>query len=117
MKKPVREDWNKLVREIKFLHSTMNDKLTLSAPNGASTIEWYVDVDFAVHLDYKSHTGATVFFKGVKVAMQSFSCKQKLNTSSSTTTELVGVDNTFQLILWAPLFKESQGYKVINNVV
>ena len=47
--------------------------------------------------------------------MQSASAKQKLNTNSSTTSELVAVDQVLPLILWTPLFMEAQGYPVESN--
>ena len=49
--------------------------------------------------------------------VQSISTKQKLNTSSSTTSELVGVDQVLPMVMWTPLFLEAQGYKVKNNIV
>ena len=117
VKNPGRNDWNKLVRMMKFLHCTKNDKLTLSAEQGLHNVEWYVDASFAVHPDYKSHTGASQVFRGGRGVIQSVSAKQKLNTSSSTTAELVGVDQVLPLILWTPLFLEAQGYPVLTNRV
>ena len=52
---PNEDDWNKLVRMMKFLHQTADDVLTLSA-NDRMALNWYVDVSFAVHPDFKSHT-------------------------------------------------------------
>ena len=117
VKNPGRNDWNKLVRMMKFLNGTKDDKLTLSADQGLHNVEWYVDASFAVHPDYKSHTGASQVFRGGRGVIQSISAKQKLNTSSSTTAELVGVDQVLPLILWTPLFLEAQGYPVMTNKV
>ena len=111
VKSPGRKDWNKLVRMMKFLHQTKNDVLTLSADRGLHNIEWYVDALFAVHPNFKSHTGANQVFKGGKGSVQSVSAKQNLNTTSSTTSELVGVDQVLPLMLWTPLFLEAQGYQ------
>ena len=49
--------------------------------------------------------------------MQGISTKQKLNTSSSTTAELVAVDDALQMVLWTPFFIEAQGYQVETNKV
>ena len=117
VKRPGKNDWNKLVRMMKYLNGTVEDKLMLSADKGISTVEWYVDVAFAVHPDFKSHTGGIMKFAGGKGAMQSLSTKQKLNTMSLTMAELVGVDDALPLILWTPLFLEKQGYKVEKNIV
>ena len=43
--------------------------------------------------------------------------KQKLNTRSSTESELVGADDAVNMILWTKLFLESQGYKIYKNVL
>ena len=78
-------------------------------------MEWYVDVTFGVHPNYKGHTGAAMKFKAGKGSPIQKSSKQKLNTSSSTTCELVGVDDTLPKILWVPLFLRDQGYIVTSN--
>ena len=71
------DDWEKLVRYIKFVDRTKNDVLTLSADN-LHILKWYVDVSFAVHPDFKSHTGA-IMTMGTG-AIQSGLMKQPLNT-------------------------------------
>ncbi len=45
------------------------------------------------------------------------STKQKLNTQSSTKSELVGVDDMMSSILWTRYFLKEQGYKVNDNVI
>jgi hypothetical protein len=92
-------------------------KLTLSADN-LHCIKWYEDASFAVHPDNKNHTGATMSYgdgdgDGV---VQSISRKLKLNTRSSTESELVGVNDVLVMILWTKLFLEEQGY-AINSII
>ena len=87
---PNRSDWNKLIRLLKYLNGTRGDYLTLRADD-LQIIKWYVDVSFAVHPDFKSHTGGMMTMgKGV---IQSISKKQKLNTRSTTEAELIGPDD------------------------
>jgi hypothetical protein len=43
---------------------------------------------------------------------QSISRKQKLNTKSSTESELVGADDVSVMILWTKLFLEEEGYEI-----
>ena len=43
--------------------------------------------------------------------------KQKIMTNSSTTAELVGVDDGMSLTSWTKLFVEAQGVTIENNVV
>jgi hypothetical protein len=47
----------------------------------------------------------------------SVSTKQKLNTKSSTESELVGIDNMVPIILWTRYFLLSQGTGVIENLL
>jgi hypothetical protein len=44
------------------------------------------------------------------------STKQKLNTRSSTESELVAVDSCMPAICWTCYFLESQGYGVFENI-
>ena len=56
---PTKDDWSKLVRMMKFLKQTAKDRLTLRA-DGSAILKWYVDASFAVHPDFKSHTGVAM---------------------------------------------------------
>ena len=108
------DDWSKLCRMMRFLKRTMNDKLTLKA-DGTNRLLWYVDASFAVHPDYRSHTGAT-FTMGFG-AISSISRKQSMNTRSSTEAEVVAADDIVGAMLWTRQFLEAQGYLVRENVL
>jgi hypothetical protein len=111
---PNEGDWAKLVKIMNFLKATQNEVASMSADDTQS-IKWYVDAAFAVHKDYKSHTGATMSLgNGIICSM---STKQKVNTRSSTEAELVGVDDIISKVLWTKLFIEAQGHKVTTNVI
>ena len=56
-------------------------------------------------------------FSGGKGCPISNSSKQKLDTNSSTTSELVAVDQTLPLALWVPLFLKAHGHKITENIV
>ena len=106
---PTESDWNALLRLMHYLDNTRDDLLVLSAEN-LQVIKWYVDAAFAVHPDFRSHTGAVaVLGQGGVITM---SKKQKINTRSSTTAELVGADDASTMMLWTGLFMEAQGYKM-----
>ncbi len=47
----------------------------------------------------------------------SVSTKQKLNTRSSTESELVDVDNMMPISCWTCYFLLSQGYRIIENLL
>jgi len=67
VKNPGVRDWNCLIRMMKFLHCTKDDKLTLSADKGIYGVDWMIDASFAVHPDFRSHTGGVMSFKDGKV--------------------------------------------------
>ena len=114
VKEPNEDDWDKLVYLLMYLNGTRNDKLILTADD-LHIIKWWVDAAFAVHPDFKSHTGGGMSLgKGI---IQSQSRKQKLNTRSSTKAELVGADDMSTMILWTRLFMEAQGYEIKKNIL
>ena len=114
VKDPNQADWMKLIRMMKYLNGTKELKLKLRADD-LKVIKWFVDASFAVHPDFKSHTGAVMTFG--KGAAQSIARKQKLNVRSSTEGELVGVDDAATQIMWTKLFLEAQGYDIEKNII
>ena len=114
VQEPNQDDWAKLCQCMKFLHQTAQDKLIINVDD-LRVLKWWVDASFAVHPDFRSHTGAVMSFgRGAPITISS---KQKLNTRSSTDAELVGVDDAMALVLWTKLFLEAQGVDVQDNVV
>ena len=111
---PDDDDWNKLVRVLKYLYGTRHMKLKLSVHN-MSTIKWWVDASYGTHWDCKGHTGMMMSLG--EGAVLSSSRKQKLNTKSSTESELVGVDDVISKMMWGKYFIESLGYTVEHNIL
>ena len=79
------------------------------------TITWYVGASYGVHYDYKGHTGMMMTL-GAGAAM-SMSKAQKLNTGSSTESELVGVHDCLPDILWGKCCVEAQGHVIDHNIL
>ena len=97
-----------------YIKNTKDLDLMLEA-NMMSVVHWWVDASFAVHKDFKSHTGATMMLgKGCPISMSS---KQKINTHSSTEAELIGVNDALTIILWVRLFLQAQGFTMTDNVI
>ena len=94
---------------MKWLSQTRDDCLTLRAEQ-LEKVYWYIDAAFAVHDDFKSHTGVVMTFGEDSGAVISMSCKQKVNTRSSTEAELMAVDDAISQILLTKFFMEEQGY-------
>jgi hypothetical protein len=107
VQQPTKHDFNKLSRTIKYLLNTVKLVLHISADN-LNVVKWWVDASYGAHHDMKSHTGG-VMSLGTG-AVYSASKKQKLNTKSSTESELVGIDDILPQALWTKYFMEAQGY-------
>ena len=96
-----------------FFKETQNFVAELDT-NDSQTIQWHVDASFAVHNDFKSHTGITMTLR--KGTITSVSTKQKANARSSTESELIGIDDGVAKILWTKLFIQCQGFFVKLNL-
>jgi hypothetical protein len=114
VKHPDEDDWGEQKRVMTYLHSTHSLKLSLFAES-LSIIRWYVDASHQTHEDCHSHTGA-ILTLGCD-AVSSSSIKQKLNTKSSTETEIVGLFDKTSDAFWTCNFLEAQGYTIATNYV
>ena len=58
---PNKDDWTKLCQAMKFLLQTLTDPLILTIED-LKLVKWWIDAAFAVHPDFRSHTGAVMSF-------------------------------------------------------
>ncbi len=92
---PNTDDWEKLCHLIKYLRGYHDWPLVLGADNNR-LLMWYVDTSFAVHPNMRKHTGGGLTMgRGFPISVLT---KQKLNTRSSTESELVGVNDMIPII-------------------
>lgn len=111
---PDEDDYKKLARAMKYIRRTKFLRLTIEAEY-LDQNHWFIDGAFAVHDDMKSHTGGYMTFgKGM---LEGSSSGQKINTTSSTQAEVVGVHDNMPAILWTRYFMEAQGYPLKPSVV
>ena len=108
VKSPTKEDFDKLGRVIKYLRATPNLCLSLEANSKENKNIWRADGAHAVHPDMRGHTGG-IFTMG-KGAIYCTSTKQKINTKSSTETELVAADEVLTQAIWSRHFLLAQGH-------
>ena len=95
--KPQEHDLKKLERTIQYIRGTKNLGLELEIDD-PTRVYAYVDASYGVHSDMKSHTGSVISLgKGVIYGKSS---TQKLNTKSSTESELIGLSDSANQILW-----------------
>jgi hypothetical protein len=111
---PNQGDWFKLKKMLGYLKSTQEEVLVLEADD-SGIITWHVDAAYAVHEDFRSHTGATMSLG--KGSIFCNSTKQKINCRSSTEAELVAMDDIIAKVLWTKQFLECQGYTIVQNIV
>jgi hypothetical protein len=87
---PDKDDWAKLVHMMKYIRGTRKLPLIMSA-SGSGILKWWINASFAVHPNMRGHTGGGLSMgRGFPIVN---STKQKLNTRSSTESEIVGVDD------------------------
>ena len=112
--KSTEQDWDKLKRLMEYLKDTLDDELCLGADN-LEEMGSFVDVSFAVHKDMRSHTGGGISFgRGVLLGR---STKQKINTMSSTESEIVGAADYLPNTVWLMKLLVHQGYKVKSSIL
>ena len=91
-KSPDKDDWCKLVRVMSWLKQTVEDVRIIGA-NNLFRMLTFIDSAHAVHPNMRGHTGGVTTF-GTGIINQE-SWKQKMNTRSSTETEVVGTSEFF----------------------
>jgi hypothetical protein len=112
--KSTQQDLKKLRRLLEYISGSLADTFTLGADDLGRLRTW-IDASYAVHPDFKSHTGGAISFgRGALVCK---STKQKLNTKSSTEAETVGASDYFPHNIWVQHFMEAQGYTVSSNIL
>ena len=108
------DDWNKLIRVMKYLNATIHLLLTISI-YGFNAVKWWVDALYATHPECQSHTGGTMSLG--RGSIYSTSSKEKLNDRSSTEAELIGINDVAGQIIWTKYFLNEQGYDIKTSTV
>lgn len=107
-------DWTKLKRCLGFLKGTFNDLRKIGADSLRDLHVW-VDASHAVHENMREHTGGTISM-GIGT-LHNKSSKQKINTRSTTESEVVGVSEYLPYDIWQVNFFKEQGYDIRNNYI
>ena len=99
-----------------WLLSIKRNRKGLSA-DGSHILKWWVDASFAVPPNLPGHSGGGLSMgRGFPIVG---SYKQKINTQSSTESEIVGAaDDSMPPVCWTRYFiMEAQGYKIVDNLM
>ena len=104
---PTEEDLRKLYRAIRYLRGSRELGIVLEPGNHISLYA-FIDASYGVHTDMRGHSGCVV---GVgKGPIYTKSSAQKLNTKSSTETELVALSDNTPQVIWCRNFLKAQGH-------
>ena len=93
---------------LKFAKQTVEEKRVIGAKTLTDLYTW-IDAAYAVQTG-----GAMSFGHGM---IHCRSSMQKINTKSSTESELVGVNDYLPYNLWAKMFLEEQGFHLKTNTI
>ena len=78
------------------------------------TLYMWVNASYSVHPDMRSYTRGTMSL-GCGV-LNTMSAKQKLNTKSTTESEVVGTSDYLPKNIWVNMLLEAQGHILDNNI-
>ena len=105
IREPPEDNYLKLTRVIRYLRDTVHLPLIIRWDE-PGTLLWSINASFAVHIDMRSLTEAMLTFE--RGAVFSLSNKQKVNLTSSSVTEIIGVDDAMNFVIWVKLFIKQQ---------
>jgi len=114
VREPDTDDWKKLCHMMRYLRGSRKMPLILSA-NGSHILKWWVDASFAVHPNMRGHSGGGFSMgRGMPIVGSN---KHKMNTRSSTESEIVAADDFMPAVCWTRYFLMAQGYHVKDNIL
>ena len=77
-------------------------------------LQTWVGASYATHHDMRGHTGGLM---SMDIGAIHIKCsKQKVNTKSSTETEIIGSSDYIPWTLWDKRFLQAQGYILRRNI-
>ena len=108
------DDWEKLKRVLTYLKGSINEIRIIGVRSLKEIFTW-IDAAFAVHDNMRGHTGGSISM-GYGI-IHGRSGKHKINTKSSTESELVGLSEYLPYTIWLLMFLEVQEYKIRNSTI
>jgi len=108
------KNWEKLRRCLGFLKGSIDDKRIIGVDSLRDLHVW-IDASHVVHENMRGHTGGTMSMG--RGTIHSKSSRQKLNTKSTTESEVVGVSEYLPYDIWQVNVFGAQGYDIRNNYV
>ena len=112
--KSTENGWAKLKRALTYLKGTIDEVRIIGVKSLKSIFTW-INAAFVTHEDMKGHTGGAMSM-GYGIIHRRAE-KKKLNTKSSTKSELIGMSEYLPYNIWLVMFLEAQGYEIVNNTI
>ena len=109
VKEPDEYDWGKLKHGLMYLKLTLYMKRHMKA-DSLIMIRLWVDASYGLHWCFKRHTGAMMSMG--KGSLVNIAVKHKLNTGSSTESELVSIADVLGMMILCKYLMETQGYAI-----
>ena len=109
-----KDDWKKLRRVLQYLNQTIGDVRVIGCENMDNLYTW-IDAAYGVWTNMRSQTGGCMSLGLGMIHCKS--SKQKLNTKSSTESEIVAMSDYLPYNIWFKNFMKGQGYEFKKNVV
>jgi histone deacetylase 1/2 len=97
--KPNVDDIKKMTRVLKYLNGTRELGICIETDPGPISVKAYIDASYAVHDDCRSQTGCIISLG--KGPIYTSSSKQKINTKSSTESEVVAIADKSSQVIWS----------------
>lgn len=111
--KSTQQDWLKLGRLLDYFSNTMDMPRIIGSDRLYVIYSW-ANTSYAVHDDMKGHTsGVTSYELG---ATHTKCSKQKINTTSSVESKIVGASDYITYMVWLVGFMKEQGIVVTNKL-
>lgn len=108
---PKKRDWDHVLKIVGYLKKTKELELRIRNTSGVSA---YADASYNLHKDSKGHSGFIIWYGG---AIFCRSTKQKMNTRSSTESEILAVYDNIPYLLELKIFLEEIGSKETHTSV
>ena len=114
VQQPNLDDYRKLERVVKYLRGTQNMGIILQPDKLLHIVAW-IDASHAVHDNHRSHSGTIISLGKGPIYQKSGS--QRINTKSSTESEIVALSDNSSQVIWSRNFLISQGYKIAPALI
>lgn len=108
------DEWEKLRRVLIFCKNVIDGVRIIGSTNLEDTFTC-INPAYAVHTDMRSHTDGCMSLDIGTIHNKA--AVQKLNTKSSTESEIIRVSKYLLYNIWMINFIAAQGYKIKNNIV